>query len=210
MQLSGALGQIDGHRSCSCLRFDLRSIPKTSRILDAELVLARIGVRGNGGEAQVAFRAVKPSQGWHPQQLTWNNQPKINDKVLFTMHLSPPAEGYAGYNSLFPQPDLRTLVHNIRIYKKLGVKGVFMETDAPGLHGRLHCDTDLVFWVLTRALWNPDRSADGLNHDFCTHYYGPSAVYIEKYTKLLEDAYRDDPYKREFHVGKYPLQNFLN
>jgi hypothetical protein len=210
MQLSGAWGQIDGHRSWSYLRFDLRSVPGSAHIIDAELVLARIGLRGNGGEARVAFRAVKPDQNWDPQQLTWNNQPKINDKVLFTMRLSPPAEGYAGYDSLFPQPNLRTLVHNIRIYKKLGAKGVFMETDAPGLHGGLHCDTDLVFWVLTHALWNPDRSADELIHDFCSHYYGPSGTYIEKYTKLLEDAYKQDPYKHEFHVSNYPLQNFLN
>lgn len=210
IQLAGTWEQTSGHRICSFLRFDFQSIPQTARLLDAELVLSRIGVVGNDGAADIAFRAVQPGQIWKAERTAWDNQPKTEDKLLFTMRLAPRAKGYDGYDALFPQPNLRTLVHNIRFYRNLGVKGVFMETHFAGLSGGLHCDADLVYWVLAQALWNPERDADDLIDDFCHHYYGPGGEYIAGYTKLLESAYRLDPYKHSFHVGNYSLQSFLN
>ncbi len=210
LELAGTWGQTEGLREWSYLRFDLSAIPTDARVLDAELVLSRVWVRGSDGQAQVAFRAVKPGTDWDPVRLTWNTQPRVEDRPLFSLRLPRPVPGYAGHDGLFPQPNLRVLVHNIRAYHELGARGVFMETDAPGLNSGIHCDADMTYWVLMQALWDPTRSADDLIGDFCRHYYGPAAEFITRYVARLEDAYARDPHRQASHVGNYALQSFAD
>jgi hypothetical protein len=207
--LAGTMDQSEGERACSYLRFDLSAIPRTARILEAELVLSRLFVRGTSGDATVVFRAVTPGQTWDPLELTWNTRPAVAPGPLFRLHLPAPVPGYAGHDGLFPQPNLRSLVRSVSLYRKAGAKGVFMETDAPGLTSGLHCEADLTYWVLMQALWDPSRSADDLIRDFCTHYYGPAGTFIERSVLLLEEAYAQDPHRQAFHVGQYALQSFL-
>ncbi len=208
--LAGTWGQSGGLREWSFLRFDLSAIPPDARVTDAELVLSRVWVRGGEGPATVEFRAVKPGARWDPVTVTWETQPDIEDQVLFSLRLPPPVPGYAGYDALFPQPNLRALVDNIRLYHRLGVSGVFMETDAGGLNSGIHCDADMTYWVLMQALWDPSRTADDLIRDFCTHYYGPASDAIIRYVALLEQAYGRDPHRQAFHVGNYALQSFVD
>ena len=210
LELAGTWEQTEGLREWSYLRFDLSAIPTDARVLDAELVLSRVWVRGSDGQAQVAFRAVKPGTDWDPVRLTWNTQPRVEDRPLFSLRLPRPVPGYAGHDGLFPQPNLRVLVHNIRAYHELGARGVFMETDAPGLNSGIHCDADMTYWVLMQALWDPTRTADDLIDDFCRHYYGPAAEFITRYVARLEDAYARDPHRQAFHVGNYALQSFVD
>lgn len=210
LELAGVWGQTDGLREWSYLRFDLSAVPPDARVVDAELVLSRVWVRGGRGPGAVEFRAVKPGTVWDPVNLTWETQPDVEEGTLFAVHLPRPVPGYAGYDALFPQPNLRALVDNIRLYWKLGVRGVFMETDAPGLHSGIHCDADMTYWVLMQAMWDPARTADDLIRDFCTHYYGPASDGIVRYVGLVEQAYAHDPHRQAFHLGNYALQSFVD
>ncbi|NPV46815.1 MAG: DUF4838 domain-containing protein [Armatimonadetes bacterium] len=210
LELAGTRGQTEGLREWSYLRFDLQAIPPDARVTDAELVLSRVWARGSEGPATVEFRAVRRGETWDPVTVTWETQPKTDDRVLFSLHLPRPVPGYAGYDGLFPQPNLRALVDNIRLYHKLGVRGVFMETDAPGLNSGLHCDADMTYWVLMQAMWDPSRTADDLIQDFCRHYYGPASDPIVQYVARLEQAYARDPHRPAFHLGSYALQSFVD
>ena len=210
LELAGAWGQTENPHEWSYLRFDLNAIPADSRVLDAELVLSRVWARGSEGAANVEFRAVRPGAAWDPVTVTWETQPEVEDRVLFSLRLPRPVPGYAGHDGLFPQPNLRALVDNIRLYHKLGVRGVFMETDAPGLNSGIHCDADMTYWVLMQAMWDPTRTADELIRDFCSHYYGPASGAIVQYVARLEQAYSRDPHRQAFHVGNYALQSFVN
>jgi len=210
LELAGTWGQAEGLREWSYLRFDLNAIPADARVVDAELVLSRVWARGSEGPANVEFRAVKPGAAWDPVAVTWETQPETDDLVLFALRLPRPVPGYTGYDGLFPQPNLRALVDNVRLYHKLGVRGVFMETDAPGLNSGIHCDADMTYWVLMQALWDPTRPADDLIRDFCGHYYGPASDAIIQYVARLEQAYSRDPHRQAFHVGNYALQSFVD
>jgi len=210
LELAGTWGQTEGLREWSYLRFELSAIPADARVLDAELVLSRVWVRGGEGPGRVEFRAVKRGQGWDPVTVTWETQPDAEDPVLFSLRLRHPVPGYAGHDGLFPQPNLRALVDNVRLYHRLGARGVFMETDAPGLNSGIHCDADMTYWVLMRAMWDPTRTADDLIRDFCAHCYGPAADAIVQYVALLERAYSQDPHRQAFHVGNYALQSFVD
>ncbi|NSW58236.1 MAG: DUF4838 domain-containing protein [Armatimonadetes bacterium] len=210
LELAGTPGRSEGRRCWSYLRFDLSPIPPDARVLDAEMVLSRVFVRGASGRAHVAFRAVKAGTDWDPVRMTWNTQPQVADRPLFSLRLPGPVPGYAGHDGIFPQPNLRALVNNIRLYHELGARGVFMETDAPGLNSGIHCDADLTYWVLMQALWNPTRTADDLIDDFCRHYYGPAGEFITRYVLRLEEAYARDPHRQAFHVGNYALQSFVD
>lgn len=212
LQLAGTLGQAEGRRDWSYLRFDFAQIPSEARVLETELALDRMFVRGDTREDRraIAFRAVKPGATWEPLQTTWNTQPEVEDRVLFALPLPRPVPGYAGHDGLFPQPNLRALVDNIRLYHKLGVRGVFMESDAPGLGSGIHCDADMTYWVLMQAMWDPTRTADDLIRDFCTHYYGPAGDALIRYVALLEQAYSRDPHRQAYHCGQYALQSFVD
>lgn len=210
LELAGTWGQTEGLREWSYLRFDLDTIPADAQVLDAELVLSRVWTRGSDGVASIEFRAVKPGADWDPVKVTWDTRPEVEDRVLFGLRLPRAVPGYAGYDALFPQPNLRTLVHNVRLYHELGAKGVFMETDAGGLNSGLHCDADMTYWVLMQAMWDPTRSADDLIGDFCRHYYGPASDAIIQYVARLEQAYSRDPHRQAFHVGNYALQSFVD
>ncbi len=208
--LRGHWAQTEGPREYSYLRFNFGMLPKNARIVDAELVLSRLWVRGGSGAGRVEIRGVQRAANWDPIKVTWASKPPVDPEVLFTLDLPLTVPGYAGHDALFPQPNLKALVDNIRLYGKLGVKGVYLQTDSPGLYTGMHCEADMTYWVLMQSLWNPRRSADELIRDFCLHYYGPAAEPIARYVALLENAYRLDPHHQAFHVGNYALQNFVN
>lgn len=210
LELAGAWGRNEGLREWSYLRFDLSGIPPDARVVDAELVLSRIWCRGGPGPACVEFRAVQPGATWDPLTVTWETQPPVEEHVRFTVDLPLPAPGYAGHDGLFTQPNLRALVEDIRLYRRLGARGVFMETDAPGLNSGIHSDADLTYWVLMQAMWDPSRSADDLIEDFCAHYYGAASEAMVQYVTSLEAAYQRDPHHQAFHVGNYALQSFVD
>jgi len=94
------------------------------------------------------------------------------------------------YNTSFahylnPFPDFRQLVSSARLYKDIGVKGVFWEGSYPtGGGGEFAC---LRAYLLSKLSWNPDIDADAVMKNFCDDYYGAAGKYIWQYVQLLLD-----------------------
>ncbi|MGQ9456070.1 MAG: DUF4838 domain-containing protein [Armatimonadota bacterium] len=94
------------------------------------------------------------------------------------------------YNTSFahylnPFPDFRQLVASARLYKKMGVKGIFWEGSySPGGGGEM---AYLRAYLLSKLSWDPDVDADKIMQDFCNDYYSKAGEYIWQYVQLLLD-----------------------
>ncbi|MGB9620674.1 MAG: DUF4838 domain-containing protein, partial [Armatimonadota bacterium] len=99
------------------------------------------------------------------------------------------------YNTSFahylnPFPDFRQLADSARLYKRMGVKGVFWEGSyPPGGGGELAL---LRAYLLSKLSWNPDVDAEAVMKSFCDDYYGPAGKYIWEYVELLLEKVTKD------------------
>ncbi len=92
---------------------------------------------------------------------------------------------------LLPMANLPTLQPNLKLFRDLGVYYVFEQGDHNGWHGEF---SELKGWLLAQWLWNPDLDAKSLYRRFVEGFYGkPSATYVYKYIKLLNDTIRESP-----------------
>ena len=82
---------------------------------------------------------------------------------------SPVVWHYAIFtHTLMPFPDFASLPADLRLYRKHGVTGVFLQgTSAP-----CGSDAELRAWVAARLLWNPDLDADALVTEWMRGVYG--------------------------------------
>ena len=126
----------------------------------------------------------------------------------FTLPACKGKQGFQRYDCLFPQPNIFVLLENMRIYRNMGAKGIFMETDSGLLNQQ--CMADLVLWTLARGMWDTSRTPDELVMDFCTSYYREAGTEVFNYLKLLDKAYAQDPVKIPTHLGYMPRQTFFS
>ncbi len=125
---------------------------------------------------------------------------KITDQ-LYIWHYNT---SFAHY--LNPFPDFRQLAASARLYKRMGVKGVFWEGSyPPGGGGELAC---LRAYLLCKLSWNPDVDADAIMKSFCDDYYGSAGKYIWEYVQMLLDKVS----KENIHVKIWsaPTDAFLS
>lgn len=90
-------------------------------------------------------------------------------------------------NFVFPFPCIRSIADNIRLYAKLGVKGIRIQGNY------VTTGSDLVVLknhLWRKLLWNPKLDTDELIEEFCKGYYGPASSGMLEYVKTLEDAVR--------------------
>jgi hypothetical protein len=96
---------------------------------------------------------------------------------------------------LMPNPDLDTLVPNIKFFADNKVVGVFVQ----GTHvGRATEFAQLKMWVLAKGLWNPDADGKALISEFAQGYYGPAAPAIQRYIDVIHGPGR----QQDFHLGR--------
>lgn len=82
---------------------------------------------------------------------------------------------FAGY----PYPALYAHAENLRYYRRLGLRGVYI----CGLtRGHL---LPLYSYVISRLLWNPERDPGALIDEFSRAWYGPAAEPMGQYVDLL-------------------------
>lgn len=99
------------------------------------------------------------------------------------------------YNTNFahypaPLPDLDELQGTTRVYRDLGVKGIFFQgAYARGGGGEL---AELRSWVLAKMLWNPDRDIWALTEEFARGYYEEAAPHIMLYLRMMHDTVRTE------------------
>lgn len=84
------------------------------------------------------------------------------------------------------------LAENMKLYNKIGIKGVFQQGNfAHG--GGASCD-DLKAYLISKLLWNTEVDIKDEIHRFCVGVYGKSgAEYFEEYLKIMEAACKSAP-----------------
>ena len=83
---------------------------------------------------------------------------------------------------VMPFPNWKVLAPNLQLFRDNGVPMVFEQgLSSPG--GEM---PEFRTYLLAKLLWNPDLNVDSLRTQFMNGFYGEAGVYIDKYTRLLE------------------------
>ena len=96
---------------------------------------------------------------------------------------------------LMPMPDLDELCADIPMYKRSGVKGLFMQGGGndryQGRFGAGFMD-ELKTYLIAKMLWDADRDPRKVIDDFLDGYFGKAAAAIGEYLELLHGKVRQD------------------
>ncbi|GIV18260.1 MAG: hypothetical protein KatS3mg023_0011 [Armatimonadota bacterium] len=90
----------------------------------------------------------------------------------------PTTYHYVGY----PYPALYAFAENLKYYKRLGIRGVYIcgLTDGHLVH--------LYSYVMPRLMWNPDADLRGLIDEFCKAWYGKAWQPMRDYVHRLHQS----------------------
>ena len=125
---------------------------------------------------------------------------KITDQ-LYIWHYNTNFTHY-----LLPFPDLDELAADIPLYRKMGVKGLFLQgAYAEGGGGEMAW---LKSWVLAKLLWDPARDAWQLVDEFLEGVYGRAAPWMRKYLELLHAEVRPAPAGRGQHLWIFNVPDY--
>jgi hypothetical protein len=84
---------------------------------------------------------------------------------------------------VMPFPNWKVLAPNLQLFRDNGVPMLFEQgLSSPG--GEM---PEFRTYLLAKLLWNPDLNVDSLRTHFMNNFYGDAGVYIDKYTRLLEE-----------------------
>ena len=93
-------------------------------------------------------------------------------------------------NYLLPFPNLHTMEKNIKLYRKMKVKGILMQGNFS--HGGGGYLDELKSYVVSRLLRDDERELDELIQEFCDNYYGiESSKLIIDYINIWEEQVKD-------------------
>jgi hypothetical protein len=83
---------------------------------------------------------------------------------------------------VMPFPNWKVLAPNLQLFRDNGVPMMFEQgLSSPG--GEM---PEFRTYLLAKLLWDPDLNVDSLRWRFMDTFYGEAGVYIDKYTRLLE------------------------
>jgi hypothetical protein len=92
--------------------------------------------------------------------------------------------------SLQPSPFLGTASRNIKMFQRMGVKGVQVQSIISPTRWYSPFE-DLKSYIMAKLTWEPDYNVKQGVTEFCNAYYGPAAPIIDRYVWALHD---DDIY----------------
>ena len=93
-------------------------------------------------------------------------------------------------NYLLPFSNLHTMEKNIKLYRKMKVKGILMQGNFS--HGGGGYLDELKSYVVSRFLRDDERKLDELIQEFCDNYYGiESSKLIIDYINIWEEQVKD-------------------
>ena len=96
-----------------------------------------------------------------------------------------------------PFPNLRAMASDIRLYRDIGVEGIYLQ--GMGNSGGGGEFSLLRPWYGMKLLWDPDRDPDEIRRDFLQGYYGEAWEPIEEYIGMLHDKVADE----DIHMHLY-------
>lgn len=88
---------------------------------------------------------------------------------------------------LLPNPDLRTIEPNVRLFRDCGARGAFMQGAGMATASDLG---ELRTYVISGLMWDPTRSGDALAEEFIRLHYGSAAPAMRKYVQLVSNPER--------------------
>jgi hypothetical protein len=83
---------------------------------------------------------------------------------------------------VMPFPNWKVLAPNLQLFRDNGVPMMF-EQGLSSTGGEM---PEFRTYLIAKLLWNPDLNVDSLRWRFMDTFYGEAGVYIDKYTRLLE------------------------
>jgi len=100
-------------------------------------------------------------------------------------------------NYLLPQPDLDEIAADIPLYKRSGVKGIFMQGTYTAMQDNRPTGgggfmDDLKQYLIAKLLWNTRADVKAIRADFLNGFYGKAAGPVDQYLNLLHDKVRRD------------------
>lgn len=106
---------------------------------------------------------------------------------------------YIGY----PYPALYAFAENLKDYKRLGIRGVYIcgLTDGHLVH--------LYSYVMPRLMWNPDADLRGLVAEFCKAWYGKAWQPMRDYVHRLHQSAFESPSEGVMDCHAGPGQRFF-
>lgn len=111
----------------------------------------------------------------------------------------PTTYHYVGY----PYPALYAFAENLKYYKRLGIRGVYIcgLTDGHLVH--------LYSYVMPRLMWNPDADLHQLTDEFCKVWYGKAWQPMRDYVHRLHQSAFESPSEGVMDCHAGPGQRFF-
>lgn len=91
-------------------------------------------------------------------------------------------------NFLTPFPCLHSMADNLKLYHKLGIRGVEIQGNYVSTGGDLAV---LKNHVWSKIFWDPTLDTRVVLQDFCKGYYGPAATNMLAYVETVEKSVRE-------------------
>ena len=111
---------------------------------------------------------------------------------------------------LQPFPIFHTMSENIRLYKRIGVKGALMQGNFS--YGGGAALDELKSYLISKLLWRAEEDVDELIYEFTEGVFGKGGKYIREFISLMENAtrgffmriydYPDAPYLSDELIAK--------
>jgi len=90
---------------------------------------------------------------------------------------------------LMPFPNLESLAANMKLFKRMNVKGMLVEGNFS--YGGKGSMAELQAYLQAKLMWNPDIDFKATLDEFLNGYFEEAAPYIKKYLDLMQQAVRD-------------------
>jgi hypothetical protein len=114
------------------------------------------------------------SKDFQPAVIAW---PKLA-KHVWIWHY-----GTNFWHYLAPNPNLESLVKDIRFYAANGIDGLMMQADIQSPGGEM---AELRQYLASQMMWDPGQDPMAIRSDFCRGYYGPAAGEALEYLALMD------------------------
>ena len=108
------------------------------------------------------------------------------------------------HNYLQPFPNFYQMAENIRLYKRMGVKGV-LEQGNFSYGGGASMD-ELKAYLISKMLWNTNNNPDEIIDTFLHDVYAKSATYLKEYILLATESVKG--HKMDIRTG--PNSSYFN
>ena len=135
----------------------------------------------------------------HPESARAYRALKAWTRITDTIYVWHYSTNFAHY--LLPMPNLKEFTGAIRLFHRLGVKGIFLQ--GAGDEGGGAELMALRGFLAAKLLWNPNEDEPRLIREFCSAYYGPGSASAMKYIRTFQEIVDKD---RTLHpsLGEHP------